>query len=332
MAGFHLDDYLGDTDFFGTLAEDVRRGLTQKQKQLSPKYFYDAAGSELFERITELPEYYPMRTEASILEAVGPRLMAEFAPSEIVEIGSGSSTKTRILLDSQPRDASVTNYVAFDVSAGIIRSAAETLNQRYPELRVHGIVGDFERHLGRVPACTSGRRLVLFLGSTIGNLYREERTQLLRSMAGLLGPEDYLLVGMDLVKDVETLQRAYDDSAGVTAAFNRNVLRVINTQLHANFNVDAYQHLAIFNDADARIEMHLWPETEQVVRIKDIDLTVTVSPEETIWTESSHKFQRETAEEMFAAAELTLHGWFTDERDYFALALVGCGDGGAVEG
>ncbi|HEX5368765.1 MAG TPA: L-histidine N(alpha)-methyltransferase, partial [Dehalococcoidia bacterium] len=257
-----IENYLNDGGFFDTMADDVKQGLASNPKSLPPKYLYDETGSELFERITELPEYYPMREEGALLHSIAPQLMASLAPQQIVELGSGSSTKTRELLDAGSRARSVRSYIPFDVSESIILEAAETLRERYPELELHGIVGDFQRHLDKIPA-SSGRRLVLFLGSTIGNLLPESRVELLTQIGALLGPDDCLLLGTDLVKDTSIIVPAYNDSQGVTAAFNRNMLRVLNNGLDGNFDPDAFEHAAIWNPEFARIEMHLRPRTLQ---------------------------------------------------------------------
>jgi L-histidine N-alpha-methyltransferase len=322
MAGFELHDHLDGEAFFDSMAKDAREGLTATPKRLPPKYFYDERGSILFEQITEAPEYYPMQTEASILATIAPRLIASMAPREIVELGSGSSTKTRILLEAD-KASSVLRYVAFDVSESIIRTAAEDLQRLHPNLYVYGMAGDFNRHLLNIPPA-SGKRLVLFLGSTIGNLHAEERVRLLRGIANLLGRDDRLLLGIDLVKDVGVLERAYNDSQGVTAAFNKNMLNVINRGLDGDFNPDAFEHRAVFNREMSRIEMHLHPLTRQVAHLKAIDLTVEVTPDETIWTESSYKFTPDSAKAMLQQAGMQFEAWYTDPKQYFGLVLASC--------
>jgi L-histidine N-alpha-methyltransferase len=320
VASIRIDNYLRDQGFFDTMAEDVRRGLTATPKMLPPKYFYDDVGSELFERITELPEYYPMREEGKLLDAIAPDVMRWMRPVQIVELGSGSSTKTRALLDSAVKEGSLRSYVPFDVSESIILEAGEVLQRRYPGLELQGVAGDFQRHLDKIPA-SDGRRLVLFLGSTIGNMFADARIDLLRDIRGLLGPEDYLLLGTDLVKDVNIIEPAYNDAQGVTAAFNKNMLRVINEGLDADFDLDSYDHEAFFNHDEARIEMHLRPRTRQHVTLRKIDLEVDLSPTETIWTECSHKFTRERVAEMLEAAGLQLQEWHAAEGDMFGLSL-----------
>ncbi|HLF76093.1 MAG TPA: L-histidine N(alpha)-methyltransferase, partial [Dehalococcoidia bacterium] len=298
-----------------------RRGLTSTPKKLLPKYFYDAHGSELFEQITEVPEYYPMRAESALLQANAGEIMASLAPEEIVELGSGSSTKTRILLDAQDTSRAVKSYVPMDVSESIVRLAADELHERYPDLAIHGVIGDFERHLHKLPPAT-GTRLVLFLGSTIGNLEPEPRIVLLSAIRGLLGPEGHLLLGTDLVKDVDVLERAYNDAAGVTAAFNLNILKVINNGLQGDFRTEAYKHVAFYNREFSRIEMHLKPMIPQTAHLKAIDLTVELRTDETIWTESSHKFTRESVSDMLQAAGMKLDAWYTGEEPAFGLSLA----------
>lgn len=320
MSAIEIENYLNDEGFFEHMAEDVRLGLSSKPKTIPPKYLYDAAGSELFERITELPEYYPMREEGKLLNAIAGEVMDSLRPSQVVELGSGSSTKTRALLDAGRSNGSLRSYVAFDVSESIIREAGEALEERYPGLELHGIVGDFQRHLYTIPAA-SGRRLVLFLGSTIGNLYRDQRIELLSQIRDILGSEDYLLLGTDLLKDTSIIIPAYNDAAGVTAEFNRNMLRSINHGLDGNFDPDAFEHEAIFNVEEARIEMHLRPRTKQVAHLDAIDMDVVVTPDETIWTECSHKFTKEMVAEMLAAAGLQLREWYAAPGDMFGLSL-----------
>jgi L-histidine N-alpha-methyltransferase len=301
---------------------DVQRGLTSQPKFLPPKYFYDAKGSLLFERITELPEYYLTRTERTLLTNSSQELIAEVRPQDIVELGSGSSSKTRLLLNSLTAMKHPVRYIPLDVSEPMVRSAASSLLQGFPFLTVHGVIGTFEEHLGAIPP-PQGRRLVLFLGSTIGNLDRPERHTLLSGIRGLLGQDGFLLLGIDLVKDLAILHAAYNDSANVTAEFNRNVLSAINQALHADFAPEAYEHYAYYNPQAARIEMHLRPTYKQTVHVRDLELTVSLRPDETIWTESSYKFTRESITTELRDAGLRLQHWFTDRQSWFGLALAG---------
>ncbi len=302
------------------LARDARVGLTARPRCLPPKYFYDARGSQLFEDITRLPEYYQTRTETAILERVVDDVVAAIAPAEIVELGSGASRKTRLLLTAMHRLGSGDRYVAFDVSEDAIREATDALCRDYPWLRVDGVVGDFDHHLADIPHGDE-RKLVAFLGSTIGNFHPDEHGRFLRDVAGSLRPGDGLLLGVDLVKDVAVLEAAYDDAAGVTAAFNRNVLEVLCRELGARIDVDAFTHVARYDAEHAWIEMLLRAERDVVIDIPSLGLSVPFAAGEHLRTEMSCKFTRERVEALFAGAGLTLRRWDTDERDYFAVVL-----------
>ncbi|HEY3117477.1 MAG TPA: L-histidine N(alpha)-methyltransferase [Chloroflexota bacterium] len=308
-------------DYVETMAREVEQGLRQSPKTLPSKYFYDDRGSDLFEEITRLPEYYQSRTEQAILELIAPELMAGGEFHELLEIGSGSSTKTRTLLDAMTASGSRTRYVPLDISEETLRESARRLVARYPTLEVHGVVADFTEHLGQVPTAKD-RRLAIFLGSTIGNLDRDERVSFLREVRGLLGPNDRFLLGLDLVKDVTRLEAAYNDSAGVTAEFNRNVLRVINRQLDGNFVVETFEHRAFYNRSEARIEMHLVAKERQEVELLKARLTLELSTGDDIRTEISCKFTRESADDMLSQAGMRLERWFTDPENLFALALA----------
>jgi L-histidine N-alpha-methyltransferase len=304
------------------LEQDVRRGLTARPKSLPPKYFYDRAGSLLFERITELPEYYPTRTESALLEEILPGLIGEFLPDDVVEIGSGSSEKTRRVLDAVSAGGRPVRYVPLDVDHLTLEASAARLLRDYPGVSVHALVGDFERDLAHVPA-PIGRRLAMFLGSTIGNLDEPAQRRLLADLRRLL-PDlgDRLLLGVDLVKDVKILEAAYDDSAGVTGEFNRNILRVINHGVDGDFDPEAFRHRAFYNEAASRIEMHLVAESAQTVRLRRLGLTIRFRPGEGIWTESSYKFTRAGVEAMLGDIGLRLTRWHVDPANYFALALI----------
>ena len=316
-----IDVHIDEKTFHENLAADVLQGLTSSPKYLLPKYFYDTKGSALFDRITELPEYYLTRVEMGLIKSVAHELMNELRPQEVVEIGSGSGEKFHHLLDASKSSTYLRRYLPFDVAETALKNAAFALAESYPLLEILGVVGDFENHLARIPQHL-GRRLVVFFGSTIGNLDRQARRDVLIGINRLITPQDRLLLGVDLVKDVATLERAYNDSQGVTIEFNRNILRAINRDLNADFVPEAYQHHAFYNIDESRIEMHLIPESTQRIYIRDIDLELTVSPDESIWTESSHKFTREQTEEMLRDAGLGLVGWYTDSRTRFALALA----------
>jgi L-histidine N-alpha-methyltransferase len=316
-----VDVRLDEETRFRELAEDVRRGLTSRSKFLLPKYFYDLAGSTLFDRITDLPEYYLTRAEASLLDELAADLMRVVVPTDIVELGSGSSAKTRRLLEAGDGVGPALRYVPIDVDLDTVAGASARLLKDYPSLRVHAIIGDFERHLESVPP-PAGRRLVLFLGSTIGNLDPPARLALLKEVRQLLGMRDRFLLGVDLVKDVQVLEAAYNDAAGVTAAFNRNILRVVNRAVGGDFQPDAFRHLAFYNDSASRIEMHLVAEARQAVRLRRLGLTVDIAPEERIFTESSYKFTRRSIETELREARLRVERWYTDAEQRFALVLA----------
>jgi L-histidine N-alpha-methyltransferase len=320
-----LDVFADEQTRRKAMAADVRRGLTDRPRWLPPKYFYDAVGSRLFDDITRLPEYYLTRAEEALLEAVAPSLMQTLRPRDIVELGSGFSAKTLRLLAARDGDQTPLRYTPVDLDADTVEVAARRLLHRLPWLEVHAVIGDFERHLAHVPP-PRGRRLALFLGSTIGNLDAAERQGLLAGVRHLLRPDGQFLLGVDLVKDVATLEAAYDDAAGVTAAFNRNVLEVLNRNLDGNFRPEAFRHHAWYNAAASRIEMHLVAETRQTVHLRSIDLTVEIDAGESIWTENSYKFTRPAVEAMLREAGLDLVRWITDDR--FALVVAGATPGG----
>lgn len=304
------------------LADDVLDGLTKPFKELPPKHFYDSRGSELFEQICDLPEYYPTRTEMAILRDAAADIVATARPAELVELGSGATTKARLLLDEMRAAGTMRRYVPVDVSERVVREAAAELVVDYPGLAVHGVIGDFERHLDRIPPA-EGPRLVALLGGTIGNFPPGTRRRLLRSLAGLLGPEDHLLLGTDLLKDPERIRVAYDDSAGVTAEFNRNILHVVNRELGADFDPDGFDHVALFDREHEWIEMRLRSRDGCHVRIADLDLDVEFAPGEELRTEISAKFTRERLAADVGAVGLQLRGWNTDADDLFALSVAG---------
>ena len=304
------------------LAEDVLDGLTRPFKELPPKHFYDSRGSELFERICELPEYYPTRTELEILRAQGEAIVRRARPVELVELGSGATTKARLLLDAMASQGTLRRYVPVDVSERMVREAAVELAGDYPGLSVHGVVGDFERHLDRIPPPDGGPRLVALLGGTIGNFPPGSRRRLLREVARLLGPDDHLLMGTDLVKDPAILEAAYDDSAGVTAEFNRNILRVVNRDLDADFDPGGFDHVAFFDRRREWIEMRLRAREACAVRVAALDLEVEFEPGEELRTEISAKFTPERIRSDCAAAGMELEHLWTDERRLFGLSLA----------
>jgi len=299
-----------------TLRSDVLAGLLATPKSLPPKWFYDARGSELFERITELPEYYPTRAERQILATYAPEIASVTGARSLVELGSGSSEKTRLLLDA----LQVREFVPLDVSATALRESAAAIAQEYPGLAVHGVVGDFTEHLDLLPG--DRPRLVAFLGGTIGNLVPGERAKFLASVRSVLFEGEWLLLGTDLVKDPAVLVRAYDDSAGVTAEFNRNVLRVLNRELNGDFDVEAFEHVALW-DAEAEwIEMRLRATRAMRVRLAGLDLDVTFAAGEELHTEVSAKFTRPRVETELAEAGFELTRWLTDSAGRFAVSLA----------
>jgi L-histidine N-alpha-methyltransferase len=314
-----VDVHLEPDDTARALEADVRAGLGANPKTLPPKWFYDDRGSELFDEITRLPEYYPTRTERYILVEHA-RDVAELTKADtLVELGSGTSEKTRLLLDALRDAGTLERFVPFDVSEQTLRDAAARVAREYDGVRVHAVVGDFEHHVGDLP--DGGTRLVAFLGSTIGNLAPEPRAQFLTDLATTLAPGDALLLGTDLVKDVDRLVAAYDDAAGVTAAFNRNVLAVLDRELDADFDPDAFDHVAVWN-ADAEwIEMRLRSQRAQTVHVRALGLDVEFATGEELRTEISAKFRRDRVEQELAAAGLHLTEWWTDPAGDFALSL-----------
>ena len=304
-----------------TLAEDVLDGLTRPFKELPPKHFYDARGAELFDQICELPTYYQTRTERAILTAAAADVAALTGAVELVELGSGTAAKTRVLLDALHETGNLVRYVPIDVTESMVRDCAEELVLEYPGLQVHGVIGDFERHLDRVPAAGDGPRLVVFLGGTIGNFPPGSRRRFLRQIGGLLGPEDYLLMGTDLVKDPRVLEAAYDDPEGVTAEFNRNVLHVLNRELDADFDPADFEHVALFDDRHEWIEMRLRALRDHTVMVRALELPVHFDAGEELRTEISAKFTPQRLEGDLDAAGLRLVRWFTDPDDLFALTL-----------
>lgn len=308
------------SDLSKALRRDVRHGLAQSPKTLPPKWFYDAKGSDLFDQITRLPEYYPTRTEASILQDRAADIAAASGADTLVELGSGTSEKTRLLLDALRDSGALKRFIPFDVDPSVLRDAARALHAEYPDIEIEVVCGDFEQDLGTVPKV--GRRMVVFLGSTIGNLTPEPRAEFLAAVADTMEPGDTLLLGTDLVKDVGRLVRAYDDSAGVTAAFNRNVLTVVNRELDADFDLDAFDHVARWNPDEERIEMWLRSTADQRVRIAQLDLTVEFAAGEEMLTEVSCKFRPEGVEAELAAAGLRRTHWWSDGAGDFGLSLA----------
>ncbi|MER6070341.1 L-histidine N(alpha)-methyltransferase [Streptomyces sp. NPDC001817] len=315
MSPLHVTRTLPEDATEAALRADVRHGLTASPKWLPPKWFYDARGSELFEQITELPEYYPTRAEREILAGRSGEIAAASGARTLIELGSGSSEKTRYLLDALSPAA----YVPVDVSESALTQAGQALVADRPDLDVHALIADFTAPLA-LPA-TPGPRLLAFLGGTIGNLLPAERAGFLATVRSLLAPGDGLLLGTDLVKDEQVLVRAYDDAAGVTAAFNKNVLAVIDRELGADFDPDTFDHVARWDAGHEWIEMRLRSRTAQTVKVPAVDLAVDFAAGEELRTEVSAKFRKEGVSRELAAAGLALTHWWTDAQGRFALSL-----------
>jgi L-histidine Nalpha-methyltransferase len=315
-----LDIHLTGADADAALRADALAGLTADPMHLPPKWFYDARGSALFEQITELPEYFPTRTERALLERTADAIAITSGADTIVELGSGSSAKTRLLLDAFRRAESLRRYVPQDVSEPALREALSALAADYPGLELHGVVGDFTTHLDRLP--TDGHRMVAFLGGTIGNLLPAERAAFLRALRAALQPGEQFLLGTGLVVDPSVLVAAYDDAAGVTAEFNRNVLHVLNRELRADFDVDAFDHKAVWDADNEWIEMHLVAQRAMTVTLPELDLTVEFAAGEEMCTEVSAKFRRSGLRAMLAEAGFTVIGSWADPEERMALTLA----------
>lgn len=319
-SGVRVDVYVRPGDAKRALRAEVLQGLCGTPKELSPKWLYDERGSQLFDDITRLPEYYPTRREREILLAHAGDVARLSGADTLIELGSGTSEKTRLLLDAMEEAGTLARFVPFDVSEAFLRRAAATLAREYPGINVHAVVGDFEQHLGQLPG--GGRRLVAFLGGTIGNFKPAQRALFLRELSSGLQPGDGLLLGTDLIKDRERLYAAYNDSAGVTAEFNRNVLRVLNRELGGDFDPDAFEHFAPFDEQNRWIEMRLVSRRAQSVWLATLRRRVHFAEGEVLRTEVSCKFHQEQVREELSAAGLDLAAWWTDAAGDFALSLA----------
>lgn len=302
-----------------TLASDVRRGLSRRRKAIPPKHFYDDEGSRLFERICELPEYYLTRTEESLLERSARDILETAQPTDVIELGSGAATKIRWFLDAAEDLRLVFRYRPVDVCEPVLELSAEALLARYPWLEVHALLADYERHLDRLP--DGERRLVAFLGSTIGNLAPRQAAAFIEQLGARLHRGEYFLLGADLVKPVEILEAAYDDAGGVTAAFNRNVLCVVNRELDADFDPAAFEHVAFFNGRKRQVEMHLRARRRQRVSLRTLGLDVEFRAGETLHTEISRKFTRRGLASLCRGGGLEPRRWFVADDPAFALVL-----------
>jgi len=299
---------------------EILAGLSRRPPEIEPKYFYDERGSALFERICEQPEYYQTRTEQALLERIADDVIAATDARELVELGSGAALKTRVLLDAMQRAGRLAWYVPFDISEVTVRRSARELVARYPGLRVHGVIGDFSRHLGKIP--DEGRRLVMFLGGTIGNFRPAEARAFLERVRAEMSPGDFLLLGTDRIKDAKRLVAAYNDAAGVTAQFNKNALRVLNRLLEGDFDERAFVHRAPYDTRQARIEMWLVARKPQTVWLAELSLRLELAKDDAILTELSYKFDRASARSMLEDAGFECVAWYTDAEDLFGLTLA----------
>jgi L-histidine N-alpha-methyltransferase len=315
-----IDVHLPASGPLAGMADDVREGLSCPFKELPPKYFYDERGSELFERIMELPEYYPTRAERSILDARAADVVAAANPATLIELGSGSATKTRCLLDAMRDAGTLETYVPVDISEEITRRTAETLVGEYEGLRVHGVICDYETHLERVPREEGA--IIAFLGGTIGNFRPAPRRSFLARIATLMYPGDRFLLGTDLVKDRARLEAAYDDSAGVTSEFNKNVLTVLNREFDADFEPERFEHVAFFDEDNSWIDIRLRSTCEQFIDLRELDMRCHFARNEEMRTEISTKFTPERLEETYADAGLEMTDLWTDPEGLYALSLA----------
>jgi L-histidine N-alpha-methyltransferase len=302
------------------LLNEAREQLSLRPPEISPKWFYDARGSELFEAITRLPEYYPTRREREILERRAKEIARLTEAETLIELGSGSSEKTRLLLDALSAQGTLRRLVTFDVSESALRKAAWALSERYPELWLHALVGDFEHDLRLLP--NAKRRLIVFLGGTLGNLRPAPRRQFLSQLGRIMNPGDWALIGTDLVKDPARLHAAYNDAAGVTAQFNLNVLNVLNRELRADFDLSQFEHRAFYDEEEQWIEMHLRALSEQHVQISLLKLNIPFAPGDEMLTEISAKFRPSQIKRELEAAGFEFCEWWTDQAGDFGLSLA----------
>ena len=316
-----VDTYLDDDYFDRTLRADVLDGLTGTFKELPPKWFYDDVGSQLFDEITRLEEYYPTEAERSILREQASEIAKLSGADTLVELGSGAADKTRVLLDALRAHGQLERFVPFDVSEGILRSSSAALLDDYESLDIHGVVGDFERHLDKIP--TTGTRLIALLGGTVGNFNAHERKALLTDIVSGMSRGDTFLLGTDLVKDHGRLERAYDDSFGVTAAFNKNVLQVLNRRLDADFDLDNFEHVATFDVEREWMDLRLRSRIDHDVTIGELDLTIHFDEGEEMRTEISAKFRKDNIAYELETVGLDVIGWWTDARGDYAVTLAG---------
>lgn len=302
------------------MLREVREGLLRSPRQIPPRFFYDDKGSRLFERITELPEYYQTRAEETVLDRVADDIIERTKAEELIELGSGAARKTRVLLDAMKRQGCLRRYIPLDVSEGIVRRVSTEILEEYPGIHVHAMVADFTTHLEGIPP--GHWQLTIFLGGTIGNFEPEEAVAFLRNLCGQLESGDHFLLGTDLIKDRKRLEAAYNDSEGITDQFNKNSLQVLNRLLGGNFDPEAFEHRAPYNEAKHRIEMWLRSSRRQTISLPEIDLEFTLEKDEEILTEISTKFDRGLVENLLNAAGFELVNLYTDPENLFALSLA----------
>ena len=301
--------------------QEVIQGLTKQQKTLPARYFYDAKGSQLFEQICELPEYYPTRTEASILAKYAREIAQKTGHCELVELGSGSSTKTRLLLDAYHNHKYPTHYIPIDISSSILKESTKKLLQDYPSLKIRGQVGTYTQALNNLPSSIFPHKMIFFLGSSLGNFTPQQCDRFFTQIAEVLNPGDYFLLGIDRQKPIDILESAYNDSQGVTAAFNLNMLSHLNWRFDGNFNLDLFEHQAIYNSSEHQIEMHLYCQENHAVYLEKLDLTVNFVGGETIRTEISRKFNLQHITNYLGKIGLNLIKSWSDDRSWFSIIL-----------
>jgi dimethylhistidine N-methyltransferase len=318
---FTLDHRLPPDHYLAGLRADVLRGLTETPRELSPKWFYDQRGSELFEKITALPEYYLTRAEHEILTGHAAEIARASRARTLVELGSGSSRKTRLLLDALRAAGTLERYAPVDVSGSALTAAGAALCREYPQLRVAATVADFEQDLA-LEQDDPAPQLLAFLGSTLGNFDPVQRGRLYAEFHRALGRDDLLLLGVDLVKGADVLVPAYNDAMGITAEFDKNVLHVINRELDADFDPAEFDHLAVWNEDEERMEMHLRSRKAQVVKVRALDLAVEFAAGERLRTEISSKFRRETLTKELERCDFDVREWWTDGAERFGLLLA----------
>jgi len=319
-----ISDFLQD-ESESEVVDEIFKGLSAEPKHISSRFFYDAAGSRLFEEITALPEYYPTRTEKSILHRVSHDIIAHNQYTDIVELGSGDCSKISILLDAfEDQEMGKIRYFPVDVSEDAVMQSADELVHKYPGLKVHGILADFMKHLQILPG--EGNSLICFFGSTLGNLDNDQAIDFIRHVKGLMKKGDALLLGLDMVKDTRVLEKAYNDNQGITAKFNKNILQVVNQIAGTNFDPANFQHVAFFNPEQSRIEMHLKAMKEQVLTSPNFPKALVVKKGEMIHTENSRKFTNKDIRELANASGLSIQGNYNDQKEYFSLLQLICNE------